>query len=146
MNRKSPALGNLCTLFSVATACWKRHFFMPLQQVLAPATSRPRNSDFDRKPNRLRCLSPIFFLLSTLLCASALAQSSATVTTDQADYPPGGIVLITGAGFTPGELVQCQVLHIPDTGDNNTSTAHQPWSVTADADGNIATTWYIPAY
>src|SRR6266478_1347933 len=116
MNRKSPTSWNLCTLLSVATAFWKRHFFMPPQQVPALATSRPRDPNLNRKLNRMRSLSPIFFLVSTLLCASALAQSSATVTTDQADYPPGGIVLITGAGFTPGELVQCQVLHIPDTG------------------------------
>src|SRR5712691_358595 len=117
---------------------------MPPQLIPARATSRPRDPNLNRKLNRMRSLSPIFFLVSTLLCASALAQSSAIVTTDQADYPPGGIVLITGAGFTPGEIVTNQVLHIPDDGDNNTSTAHQPWTVTADADGNFSTTWDVP--
>src|SRR2546426_1078314 len=88
-----------------------------------------------------RLLSAICYLLSPLLCASALAQSAAWVTTDAADYPPGGTVYITGGGFTPGETVTNQVLHIPDTGDNNTSTAHQPWTTTADDAGNISTTW-----
>src|SRR5437867_3168238 len=77
-----------------------------------------------------------------LTISSVLAQ--ATVTTDQADYPPGSIVYITGAGFAPGEIVTNQVLHVPDTGDNNTSPAHDPWTVTADTDGNFSTTWYIP--
>src|SRR5438552_3757099 len=85
-------------------------------------------------------LCALFFV--QLISASALAQ--ATVTTDQSDYPPGGTVYITGAGFAPGETVTNQVLHIPDIGDNNTSPAHQPWTVTADADGNFSTTWDVP--
>src|SRR6266849_4649171 len=75
---------------------------------------------------------------------TALAQSAAWVTTDAPDYPPGSTVYIAGGGFAPGEIVTNQVLHIPDTGDNNTSTAHQPWTVTADADGNFSTTWDVP--
>src|SRR6266446_3735300 len=75
---------------------------------------------------------------------TALAQSAAWVTTDAPDYPPGGTVYITGGGFGTNEIVTCQVLHIPDTGDNNTSTNHQPWTVTADDAGNISTTWGVP--
>src|SRR6266446_5518092 len=75
---------------------------------------------------------------------TSLAQSAAWVTTDAPDYPPGSTVYITGGGFAAGETVTCQVLHIPDTGDNNTSTAHQPWTVTADDAGNFSTTWDVP--
>src|SRR5207245_7052654 len=83
------------------------------------------------------------FLCTQLPLAHA-ADSAPTVTTDQADYPPGGTVYITGAGFQAGETVTNQVLHIPDTGDNNTSPAHQPWTVTADDAGNFSTTWDVP--
>src|SRR2546422_5634907 len=85
-------------------------------------------------------------LLGILMPAAVRAQNGPTpfVQTDQADYPPGGLVIITGGGFAPGEMVQLQVLHIPDTGDNNTSPAHQPWTVTADADRNISTTSDVP--
>src|SRR6266850_1394374 len=87
-----------------------------------------------------------FFLGVVLLAFGATATTvfAQSVTTDQSDYPPGSTVYITGAGFAPGETVQCQVLHIPDSGDNNTSTAHQPWTTTADDSGNISTTWDVP--
>src|SRR5947207_2896682 len=75
---------------------------------------------------------------SLLLAPTAFAQ---TVTTDQSDYPPGSTVYITGGGFAPGETVTCQVLHSPTGGDDATSPAHQPWTTTADADGNFSTTW-----
>src|SRR5213596_861048 len=65
------------------------------------------------------------------------AASAATVSTDQSDYPPGSTVYITGSGFAGGEIVTNQVLHIPDIGDNNTSPAHQPWTVIADDAGNF---------
>src|SRR5882724_11003104 len=99
----------------------------------------------------LRRLSPLNYPLPTLLLALMLfasrsyAQSAAWVTTDQSDYPPGSTVYITGAGFAPGETVTCQVLHIDATiTDNDASPAHQPWSVTADANGSFSTTWLVP--
>src|SRR5436309_1630155 len=42
------------------------------------------------------------------------------------------------------QTVTCQVLHSPTGGDDATSPAHQPWSVTADDAGNISTTWSVP--
>src|SRR5262245_16526437 len=91
----------------------------------------------------LKILSAV--LLASSLCVSrGFAQATGpTVTTDQPDYPPGGIVYITGAGFAPNEIVSVRVLHVGD-GDTDTSPAHQPWDVTADGDGNIATTWLVP--
>ncbi|HTK20660.1 MAG TPA: MBG domain-containing protein [Mucilaginibacter sp.] len=77
---------------------------------------------------------------------SAKAFSQATVQTDKPDYPPGSTVYITGSGFAANEPVTLQVLHVGgDDDDDLTSTAHQPWTVTADANGNISTTWYVPA-
>ncbi len=55
----------------------------------------------------------------------------ATVTTDKADYQPGETVRIAGSGFGDGDVVTVQVVHVGDTNDNDTSTAHLPWLVTA---------------
>src|SRR5438093_1860485 len=89
-----------------------------------------------------------YIIASVAALISALAFSSsalaATLTSDQADYAPGSTAYITGSGFAQGETVQCQVLHIPDSGDNNTSPAHLPWPVTADAAGNFQTSWLVP--
>src|SRR5437870_285332 len=73
-----------------------------------------------------------------LLNPAQAAETAPSVTTDQPDYPPGSIVFITGGGFTPGETVQLQVIHVGDTNsDNDISSAHEPWQVTADADGAL---------
>jgi hypothetical protein len=88
-----------------------------------------------------RSASPVVAGFALLL--SAHAALSATVTTDETDYPPGGTVYITGNGFAPGETVELQVLHV-DGADNDTSPAHDPWQVTADVDGNFESTWLVP--
>ena len=88
------------------------------------------------------------FLLSffTILLTSVnVFSQTATISTDQPDYPPGSTVIITGSGFQPGESVTLQVHHYDANGDNDTSPAHQPWTVTADANGNVSATWLVPA-
>src|SRR5438552_8194626 len=121
---------NFCTLLSAATAFWKRHFFMPPQQIPALATMQYPPSNFRGRSRRRQSahflaagrpapthargyfLALLFALCALLAPASAFAQSAGpTVTTDQSDYPPGSTVLITGAGFASGEIVTCQVLH-----------------------------------
>jgi hypothetical protein len=82
-------------------------------------------------------LSSVVILLAG--AGSALAQAS--VTTDQSDYPPGSTVYITGAGFQPGETVQLQVLRIDIP--ENTGAEHDPWPVTADANGGFEATWFV---
>jgi hypothetical protein len=72
------------------------------------------------------------------------AQTSAAITTEYPDYPPGATVTITGSGFGSGEMVTVQVLHEGEMGDNATSGAHAPWDVQADGDGNFITTWIVP--
>src|SRR5205823_12300444 len=89
-------------------------------------------------------LARMLLFACACICSQLLSANAATVTTDKADYAPGETAYITGSGFTAGETVQCQVLHIPDTGDNNTSSAHLPWSVTADGNGSFSTTWDVP--
>src|SRR6266699_1405568 len=156
---------NLYTLLSAATAFWKRHFFMPPQPIPALTTMQYPPSNFRGRSRRRQSahflaagkpapthargyfLALLFALCALLAPASAFAQSAGpTVTTDQSDYPPGGTVYITGAGFQPNETVTNQVLHadpnVPN--DDATSPAHQPWTVTADENGNFSTTWDVP--
>src|SRR4026207_217500 len=88
--------------------------------------------------------------LALFICAfssttnSVVAQATPTLTSDQADYPPGSTVILTGTGFQAGEMVTLQVLHDTILGDNDESSAHQPWTVLADPNGNFETTWLVP--
>src|SRR6266850_12024 len=64
--------------------------------------------------------------------ASSEVYGFATVKTDAADYPPGNTVNTTGSGWQPGETVTLTLVESPliDT--------HGPYTVTADANGNIS--------
>src|SRR5262249_51585439 len=57
-----------------------------------------------------------------------------TVTTDQSDYPPGSVVIITGAGWAPNESVTMTLMEYPQV--------DPPISLgsTADGDGNFVNT------
>ncbi|RNI36963.1 hypothetical protein EFY79_09410, partial [Hanamia caeni] len=90
----------------------------------------------------LRSLLLTFFAV-TLANAGAFSQT-ATINTDQLDYPPGSTVIITGTGWQPGETVTLQVLHEGETGDNAISGAHAPFTAVADASGNVSSTWVVP--
>ena len=89
-------------------------------------------------------LSRLLLFACACICSQLLSATAATVTTDQADYSPGATAHITGAGFLAGETVELQVLHTTTPNDDATSPAHQPWQVTADAQGNFLSTWYVP--
>jgi hypothetical protein len=91
----------------------------------------------------LRSLVLTLFAI-TLTSANVFSQS-ATITTDQPDYPPGSTVIITGTGFQPGETVTLQVLHDPTGGDDATDPSHLPWTVVADGSGNFSSTWTVPS-
>src|SRR3569623_1813867 len=80
----------------------------------------------------------------TLSSVNAFSQT-ATIKTDQLDYPPGSTVIITGTGWQPGETVTLQVLHDPTGGDDATDPSHLPWTVTADGSGNVSSTWTVTA-
>src|SRR5258706_3919530 len=91
---------------------------------------------------RVLLLSLTVFTFSSL---PNLANGQATISTDLLDYPPGSTAIITGSGFQPGETVTLQVLHEPTGGDDATDPSHQPWTVVADADGNVSSTWLVPS-
>src|SRR5260221_12797401 len=80
----------------------------------------------------------ILFLSAGLFVSNANAQ---TLTTDQGDYAPGSTATITGSGFWANEVVMLQVHHADGTPD--TGADHDPWYVTADANGNFVTTWHV---
>jgi YDG domain len=79
-----------------------------------------------------------------LLLAGGTGQRSgelfgfATVKTDKEDYAPGTTVTITGSGWQPGESVALVLVEQPllDT--------HPLVNVTADGDGNIVSTEFVP--
>src|SRR5207249_7555264 len=73
----------------------------------------------------------------TLQSAAVLSSSSASVTTDKIDYPPGDTVTISGKGWQPGETV-AMVLHEEPTQKEKKLTA------IADATGAFANTKYGP--
>ena len=89
------------------------------------------------------CVSIAFAALFSVFSFASYAQ---TILTDHMDYAPGETVSLSGSGFGAGETVTVIVLmNTNGDNDNLTSPAHQPFTTTADADGNFATTWVVPA-
>lgn len=83
----------------------------------------------------MRTLAVLFVI------ATGLNLSAATVVTDRDDYPPGSTAVITGTGFLAGETVELQVLRIDI--NENSGPEHNPWQVSADANGGFTTAWYV---
>jgi hypothetical protein len=79
-------------------------------------------------------------LVLSMLGAAALAGSNPTITSDLADYNPGGTVSLTGAGWDPAEPVHIVV----------NDTIGQTWKHTADVvasdDGLVSDTFQLPNY
>jgi hypothetical protein len=63
------------------------------------------------------------------------------LTLDQADYLPGENASILGTGFAPFETVSLQVRHADEGPEGRPD--EWSWSVAADADGAIQTTWHV---
>ncbi len=81
---------------------------------------------------------PIHPILPLLHLTAAIEP---VVYTDRPNYFPGETALITGSGFSPGEVVTLQVRHADDTAEGG--TGHEPWSVVADSFGNFTTSWFV---
>ncbi|HEU4764954.1 MAG TPA: hypothetical protein VFT93_04810, partial [Candidatus Eisenbacteria bacterium] len=83
--------------------------------------------------NRLLAFSARGALVATsfLLFATATPSRAADVATDNSDYYPGDIVVITGTGFLPSERVSLQLDQHP--------TLHDPYVFysTADSTGSF---------
>jgi FG-GAP-like repeat/PLAT/LH2 domain/FG-GAP repeat len=71
----------------------------------------------------------------------AIGAAAAKVWTTAPDYAPGSTALIGGSGFSPGEMVDLQVLH--SDGRPSSDASHAPWTVVADAAGAIGTSWLV---
>jgi hypothetical protein len=74
----------------------------------------------------------------TLNSATLVSSSTASVTTDKTDYPPGEIVTITGSGFQPNEQVQLSLHEFPD------AYADISFSATANQQGNFVANNFAP--
>ncbi|HEV8285639.1 MAG TPA: T9SS type A sorting domain-containing protein [Chitinophagaceae bacterium] len=92
-----------------------------------------------------------FWLMTVSVTALSLVSSfvnaqttTATLTSDQQDYAPGSVATLTGTGFTPGETVTLQVIHVGEDPDGTDPQYHEPWTVVADENGNFVTTWNVP--
>lgn len=77
--------------------------------------------------------------------SSTSATSGATVASDKDDYPPGGHVVLSGAGWQPGESVH---IHVED--DQN-KTWSRSVNVVADDQGSIVDefdlpNWFVATY
>src|SRR5688572_11513635 len=85
-------------------------------------------------PVNKRLMSPLHALL--------LPQSDeANVSTDKLHYEPGETVLIKGSGFQPNEQVTLQVRHHDRRVE--VGPAYEPWSVSADGEGGISSSWIV---
>jgi hypothetical protein len=72
--------------------------------------------------------------------APATFSRMAVIQTDKFDYLPNDMVLITGAGFLPGETVTLEVSHVSGLAGG---VGHGPFTVVSDDGGQIATTWFV---
>jgi uncharacterized repeat protein (TIGR01451 family) len=88
------------------------------------------------------------WILALILGILAQAVTAAEIATDHWDYPPFSDVLITGNGFQAGEEVQLRLETLDEDGVTWTALPDDPlwpnpWTVTADADGNISDYWMV---
>jgi len=62
---------------------------------------------------------------------------------DKRGYLAGDTIKISGTGFSPFESVMLRVAHTGGTVE--TGMGHEPWFISADADGAFKTTWSLNA-
>ncbi len=78
-------------------------------------------------------------LTSLSAVAPAVAEPTApSITSDQEDYPPGGLVTLTGAGWVPGEVVHIYV------NDDQGRSWERDSDVVADEGGAITDVFNLP--
>src|SRR5262245_32994534 len=86
----------------------------------------------------------VFGLLSVF---ASVAFAAPTITSDQADYPPGSTVTVTGTGWQPGESVH---IFVNDNVGNSWSLDSNPDPV-ADSNGGftyqfVLPNWFVATY
>src|SRR6266404_121211 len=77
---------------------------------------------------------------ATLGSAAILSSSSATITTDKLDYPPGTPVIVSGSGWQANESVVVMLHEDPHINTENPHT----FTVQADGNGNFSFQEYAP--
>ncbi len=105
---------------------------------------------YSSSPKRkLTLLTSFLVMLFCALCSTTLyaQDQEAYVETDAPDYAPGSTVIIAGEYWTPGETVYLKVTHlsplpVPDV-TGVTPNPYDAWTVIADANGEVHTTWYV---
>ncbi len=112
--------------------------FIPIEAKNTPKSINFFNQKFMLSNLRLLGMTAAVILLSFI---TSFAQAQATLISDKDDYAPGTTATLTGSGFQAGEQVKMQVLHADGT--PATGADHDPWYVTADANGNFVTTWHV---
>jgi len=87
--------------------------------------------------------NPVISLAGKRTRASSFfaAAGDASIRTSKSNYEPGDTAKISGDGFQPGELVTLQVVHV--NGPSEPGAGHQPWTVSADQNGYLSSTWYV---
>src|SRR5436190_12271862 len=103
------------------------HAEQPIQRAQLKRRNRHRSLRGRRRSLRLEHLED-----------RNLLTSWAMVSTDQQDYAPGSVAEIIGTAFDPDEAVTLQVVHRDALAGG---AGHDPWVVTAGADGSFSTTW-----
>ncbi|HMG88429.1 MAG TPA: MBG domain-containing protein, partial [Chryseolinea sp.] len=98
-------------------------------------------------PSRRRSIMLALHLILIAIFAGIgiQAQAQAIIQTDVDDYSPGATAYITGYGFHAGESVTLVVEQVGGTPIGRDPQYHQPWSVMADGEGNVATLWNVPS-
>ncbi len=124
--------------------------------------SSPILRKFDDELSRIRNNKNQVSFSKLLRRSGSESKITPTVTTNKNDYQPGETAYITAKGFTSGDTVQLQVLHLDSGADGRFGTSddqtiqtsgegHEAWQVTdgsaldldGKVNGKITTTWYV---
>ena len=96
----------------------------------------------EKGPRPLRgCVWPSWLAILLLWLAWLPALDAATITTDESDYAPFTLVIITGTGFQPGETVDNHIVQVSGPAPG---TVYAPWTAQADANAPIDASGGLP--
>ena len=108
--------------------------------MLKPRRLRSVNRSFAMLVTVVGLIGLVFSAAPTSFAAPAVSGAAPTIVSDQADYPAGATVHLSGTGWQPGESVAIVV------NDTIGQTWHHDATVTAASDGTIVDTFALPNY
>src|SRR6266498_56422 len=112
---------------------------MRMSQKKQPAESHAPRSTFGLGVRTV--LGLLVLMMAAMFSLPAIASAAdgpPTISSDQADYPPGATVVLTGTNWQAGEVVHITV------NDDAGKTWKRDADVTADGAGGIADTFNLP--